>query len=237
MHTTGVLFFCCHKCHTNHINHYTTIIYTNDRRKIQILSHFHTATPHQKLPKTPSSKQLFYLQSKTTRHFPQNNPSLSTKRPVTLHKTTRHFTQNDLSLYTKRPVTLHKTTRHFWGEKDFQTPSTVTLVTAKKTKLQYGSAHTRARKNIFGQHKIIFLKVTLPNPPNSLPHSSNFNPRNIHQQRNINQQRNNLQQTNEFINNEKLHHEVKSNNEGVKGNNKDFSQPKTATRYTPHCRA
>ncbi len=87
-------------------------------------------------------------------------------------------------------------------------------------------ARIRARVITFGQHKIIFLKVTLPNPPNSLPHSSNFNPRNIHQQRNINQQRNNLQQTNEFINNKKLHHEVKSNNEGVKGNNKDYSQQK-----------
>ena len=46
------------------------------------MSHFHSTTPPQKLPKTPSSKQLFDLQSKTTRHFPQNDTSLSIKRYV-----------------------------------------------------------------------------------------------------------------------------------------------------------
>lgn len=92
-------------------------------------------------------------------------------------------------------------------------------------------ARIRARKNIFGQHKII----SAPYPPNLFTqssqltpqkHSSTKNQTSTNQQRNIQQQRNNLQQTNEFINNEKLHHEVKSNNEGVKGNNKDYSQQK-----------
>jgi len=32
---------------------------------------------------------------KTTRHFQQNDPSLSTKQPVTFNKTTRHFQQNN----------------------------------------------------------------------------------------------------------------------------------------------
>ena len=111
--TTGVLLFCCHKCHTNHINHYTTIIYIDDRSNIQILSHFHAATPPQKLPQTPSSKQHFQPPTQNNPSLFKNNPSLFTKQPVTFHKTTRHFSRNNPSLFTKRPVTLHKTTCHF----------------------------------------------------------------------------------------------------------------------------
>ena len=102
--------FCCHKCHTNSINHYVITIYIDFRNNIP---HCHTFTlllHPQKLPKTPSSKQLFDLQSKTTRYFPQNNPSLSTKRHVTFYKTIRRFGDDEA----------------------FSTPSAVTLVTAKK---------------------------------------------------------------------------------------------------------
>ena len=74
------------------------------------MSHFHSTTPPQKLPKTPSSKQLFDLQSKTTRHFPQNDTLFSIKRHVTFHKTIRRFGDDEV----------------------FSIPSAVTLVTAKK---------------------------------------------------------------------------------------------------------
>ena len=83
-HTTGVLFFCCHKCHTIPITHYLTIIYTGNRNNTQKISHFHTATPPKKLPKTPFSTLLFNLKS-------QNNTSLFIKRHVVFYKTTRHF--------------------------------------------------------------------------------------------------------------------------------------------------
>ena len=80
--------FCCHKCHTNSITHYVITVYIDFRNNI---SHFHAATPPQKLPKTPSSKQLFDLQSKTTRCFPQNDRLFPIKRHVTFHKTIRCF--------------------------------------------------------------------------------------------------------------------------------------------------
>ena len=83
--------FCCHKCHTNTITHYVITIYTDNRNNIQKISHFHAATPPQKLPKTPSSKQLFDLQSKTTRHFPQNNTLFSVKRHDVFSKMIRCF--------------------------------------------------------------------------------------------------------------------------------------------------
>ena len=83
--------FCCHKCHTSIITHYVIAIYTDNRNNIKKISHFHTATPPQKLPKTPSSKQLFNLKFKTTRHFPQNDTLFSVKRHVVFHKTTRCF--------------------------------------------------------------------------------------------------------------------------------------------------
>ena len=87
------------------------------------MSHFHSTTPPQKLPKTPSSKQLFDLQSKTTRHFPQNDTLFSAKRHVVLSKTTRRF----------------------WDDEVFSIPSAVTLVTAKKNKTPSTGARIRAR--------------------------------------------------------------------------------------------
>ena len=42
--------------------------------------------------------------NKTTRHFQQNNTSLSIKQHVTFNKTTRHFRQNDPSLSAKQHV-------------------------------------------------------------------------------------------------------------------------------------
>ena len=83
--------FCCHKCHTNSITHYVITVYTDFRNNIP---HCHTFTlllPPQKIPKTPSSKQLFDLHPKTTRHFPQNDTLFSVKRHVVFYKTTRHF--------------------------------------------------------------------------------------------------------------------------------------------------
>ena len=108
-HTTGVLCFLLsqvsHKLYNplcnNHLNRF--------QKQHPSMSHFHTATPPQKLPKTPSSKQLFDLQSKTTRHFPQNDTLFSAKRHVVLSKTTRRF----------------------WDDEVFSIPSAVTLVTAK----------------------------------------------------------------------------------------------------------
>ena len=108
-HIIGILFFCCHKCHITTITHYLTTIYTNNRNNIQKISHFHAATPPQKLPETPSSTQLFDLHPKTTRHFPQNDTLFSIKPHVTFYKTTRHFL----------------------GDEEISTPSAVTLVTAK----------------------------------------------------------------------------------------------------------
>ena len=70
------------------------------------LSYFHATTPPQKILKTPSTKQLFDLKSKTTRHFPQNDTLFSIKRHVTFHKTTRCFQQNDTMFLVKRYVVL-----------------------------------------------------------------------------------------------------------------------------------
>ena len=83
--------FCCHKCHKNSIIHYVITIYIDFRNNIP---HCHTFTlllPPKKLPKTPSSKQLLDLQSKTTRHFPQNDTLFSVKRYVVFYKMTRCF--------------------------------------------------------------------------------------------------------------------------------------------------
>ena len=87
IHTTGVLCFLLsqvsHKLYNplcnNHLNRF--------QKQHSTLSHFHAATPPPKIPKTPSSKQLFVLQSKTTRHFPQNNTLFSVKRHVVFYKT------------------------------------------------------------------------------------------------------------------------------------------------------
>ena len=98
--------FCCHKCHIILITHYLITIYTDNRNNIKKISHFHTATPPQKLPKTPSSKQLFDLKFKTTRHFPQNNTLFSIKRHDVFSKTIRCFQQNDTWFSVKRYVVL-----------------------------------------------------------------------------------------------------------------------------------
>ena len=96
--------FCCHKCHIILTTHYIITIYTDNRNNIQKISHFHAATPPQKHTKTPSSKQLFDLQSKTTRHFPQNDTLFSVKRYVVFYKMTRCFQQNDTMFLVKRHV-------------------------------------------------------------------------------------------------------------------------------------
>lgn len=60
-HTTGVLFFCCHKCHTAR----SQTLYDDENR--------HLLTP------------------KTTRRSKKNNVSFSTKQRVTFNKTTCRF--------------------------------------------------------------------------------------------------------------------------------------------------
>ena len=101
---TGVLCFLLSQVSHKHYNPLCNNHLHWFQKQHPSLSHFHAATPPQKLPKTPSSKQLFDLQSKTTRCFPQNDTSLSTKRHVTFHKTTRCFQQNHTSLSIKRCV-------------------------------------------------------------------------------------------------------------------------------------
>ena len=148
----GGCVFCCHKCHTNSINHYVITVYIDFRNNI---SHFHAASPPQKLPKTRSSKQLFDLPSKTTRHFPQNDTMFSVKRHDVFSKTTRCFLQNDTWLSIKRHVTFHKTIRRFGDDEVFSIPSTVTLVTAKnKTRRTGARIHARVRTP-FGQSPTI----------------------------------------------------------------------------------
>ena len=68
--------FCCHKCHTNSINHYVITIYIDFRNNIP---HCHTFT-------------LLLPQKNSLKHDPQNNFSTShPKQPVTFHKTIRCF--------------------------------------------------------------------------------------------------------------------------------------------------
>ena len=72
-HITGVLCFLL-----SQVSHKLYNPLCNNRlhwfqKQHPTLSHFHAATPPQKHTKTPSSKQLFDLQYKTTRHFPQND--------------------------------------------------------------------------------------------------------------------------------------------------------------------
>ena len=124
------------------------------------MSHFHSTTPPQKLPKTPSSKQLFDLQSKTTRHFPQNDTLFSIKRHVTFHKTIRRFGDDEV----------------------FSIPSTVTLVTAK-IKTPSTRARIRARVSTpspstasITPSSLPIIPINSPNHPNPLPHSSELNP-------------------------------------------------------------
>ena len=112
--------FCCHKCHTNTITHYVITVYIDFRNNIP---HCHTFT-------------LLLHPKNSPKHHPQNNFSTSNpKQHVVFHKTTRHFPQNDTLFSTKPHVTFYKTMRRFWDDEVFSTPSAVTLVTAKKTKL------------------------------------------------------------------------------------------------------
>ena len=131
-HITGVLCFLL-----SQVSHKFYNPLCNNRlhwfqKQHPTLSHFHAATPPQKHTKTPSSKQLFDLQSKTTRHFPQNDTLFSVKRYVVFYKMTRCFQQNDTLFSAKRYDVFIKTTRRFWDDEVFSTPSAVTLVTAKK---------------------------------------------------------------------------------------------------------
>ena len=113
---TGVLCFCCHKCHKNYITHYVIIIYIDFRNNVP---HCHPFT-------------LLLHPKNSPKHHPQNNFSTSNpKQPVTFHKTTRHVPQND--------------TLFFWGDEVFSIPSAVTLVTAKKQNSSMG-ARIRARE-------------------------------------------------------------------------------------------
>ena len=131
-HTTVVLCFLLsqvsHKFYkplcNNHLHWF--------QKQHPTLSHFHATTPPKKLPKTRSSKQLFDLPSKTTRHFPQNDTMFSVKRYDVFSKTTRCFQQNDTMFSVKRYVVFYKTTHRFGDDEAFSTPSAVTLVTAKK---------------------------------------------------------------------------------------------------------
>ena len=69
----------------------------------------------------------------------------SVKRHVVFSKTTRCFQQNDTMFSVKRYVVFYKTTHRFGDDEAFSTPSAVTLVTAKKTKLLVRErAYTRA---------------------------------------------------------------------------------------------
>ena len=129
---TGVLCFLLSQVSHKHYNPLCNNHLHWFQKQHPTLSHFHAATPPQKLPKTRSSKLLFDLPSKTTRHFPQNDTMFSVKRYDVFSKTTRCFQQNDTLFSTKPHVTFYKTMRRFWDDEVFSIPSAVTLVTAKK---------------------------------------------------------------------------------------------------------
>ena len=78
------------------------------------------------------------------RCFQQNDTLFSAKRYVVFSKTTRCFQQNDTLFSAKRYVVLG-------DEEVLSTPSTVTLVTAKKQ--NSCSARTRARRKQGGEKK------------------------------------------------------------------------------------
>ena len=129
------------------------------------MSHFHATTPPQKLPKTPSSKQLFDLHPKTTRHFPQNDTLFSIKPHVTFYKTTRRFL----------------------GDEEISTPSAVTLVTAKNKTPSTG-ARIRSREYLRPIPNHPFIQS---NQPIHVPTSPLYRiplHKNIHLRRNIHQQ-------------------------------------------------
>ena len=102
--TTGVLCFLLSQVSHKHYNPLCNNHLNRFQKQHSTLSHFHAATRPQKIPKTPSSKQLFDLQSKTTRCFPQNDTLFSIKRHVVFYKMTRCFQQNDTMFLVKRHV-------------------------------------------------------------------------------------------------------------------------------------
>ena len=131
-HTTGVLCVLLSQVSQKLYNPLCNNHLNRLQKQHPSMSHFHAATPPQKLPQTPSSKQHFQPPT-------QNNPSLFIKWPVTFHKTTRGFQQNDTSLSIKRYVVLG-------DDEVFSTPSAVTLVTAKiKTPSTGARIHARVR--------------------------------------------------------------------------------------------
>ena len=136
IHTTGVLFFCCHKCHRNCATNWI-------------------------LRKNLRCKNTAYFIFKTSS---KNDTLFWGKRHVVFGKTIRCFSENDTLFLGKRHVVLVKTTcclRGIMGgfKKDFPTillwvcfsedyANTVTLVTAKKQKLLW-CARVHARENSF----------------------------------------------------------------------------------------
>ena len=171
-HTTGVLCFLLsqvshntyNSLHNNHLHWF--------QKQLPTLSYFHAATPPPKIPKIPSSKQLFDLQSKTTRCFQQNHTSLSIKRYVVFGM---------MKYFQFHPLW------HLWQHKN-KTPST--------------RARIHARKNTFGQYPTIpssnqTNQSTSPPFRVPSPHKNIHQRRNIHQQWN-----NHRQISNETTNNE-----------------------------------
>ena len=159
-HTTGVLCFLLSQVSHKHYNPLCNKYLHWFQKQNSTLSHFHAATPPPKIPKTPSSKQLFDLQSKTTRHFPQNDTLFSIKRHVTFHKTIRRFGDDEV----------------------FSIPSTVTLV---KAKIKTPSTRARIRERVstpspstasITPSSLPIIPINSPNHPNPLPHSSELNP-------------------------------------------------------------
>ena len=150
------------------------------------LSHFHAATPPQKHTKTPSSKQLFDLQSKTTRHFPQNDTLFSVKRYVVFYKMTRCFQQNDTMFLVKRHVV-------FGMMKYFQ-PIRCDTCDSKKNKTPSTRSRIRARvRTPFGQYPTI-PSSNQTNPSSPPPFRIPSPQKKIHLRRNIHQQWNNHRQ-------------------------------------------
>ena len=157
-HTTGVLCFLLSQVSqklynplcNNHLHWF--------QKQHPSMSHFHAATPPQKHTKTPSSKQLFDLQSKTTRHFPQNDTLFSVKRHVVFYKMTRCFQQNDTLFSAKRHVV-------FLMMKYFQ-PHPLWHLWQQKNKTPSTGARIRAREHL---RPIPNLPLTQSNQTNPLP--------------------------------------------------------------------
>ena len=147
-HTTGVLCFLLSQVSHNTYNSLTNNHLHWFQKQLPTLSHFHAATPPQKHTKTPSSKQLFDLQSKTTRHFPQNDTLFSVKRYVVFYKMTRCFQQNDTLFSAKRHVVFGMMKYfqfhplwHLWQQK-IKTPSTGSRIRARVRTPSASTANT-----------------------------------------------------------------------------------------------